>query len=105
LPVKKCLRRKQNQDKRHAENREAEDAPGEPKPFALTGKGPRENRKSERDHDREADDPESDEHLGVLGGEPNHAGRRFFGTLEHHQLERSFVRQRSAQQPVIQGVA
>jgi hypothetical protein len=94
--VKKCLCREQKQDERQAENRVAEDAPGAPEPFSVTGKRPCENRKPERDHDREADDPESDEHLGVLGREPNHAGGGFFGALEYHQLQRSVVRERSA---------
>jgi hypothetical protein len=103
--VKKCLSRKQKQNESQAENRVLEDLPGEAQPLAIAGESPREHRDAERDHDRKAEDPQDDDHLGILGREAHHARGSFLGPLEYHQLQRGGVGKRGAQQAVVERMA
>ena len=103
--VKKCLPRKQDQDKSHTENRVLEDLPGEAQPLAIACESPSEHRDPERDRDRKAEDPQGDDHLGILGREAHHPRGSFLGPLEYHQLQRGRVGKRGAQQAVIERMA
>lgn len=91
-PRQERLAGEQQQHKRERENPVFEDQPGDAQPLPIARQRPRQNREAERDHDREANDPESDEHLAVLGGEPHNPFGGFFGALEDHLFQRRRVR-------------
>ena len=100
--VKKCLPREQKQHHRQDVNPVLENPPGETKPLAIAGEGPGEHAAGQRDGERQTDQPEDSEHLGVLGGEANHARRRFLRALEHDFLHHGRVGEDGAQQLVVQ---
>ena len=84
--VKKCLPRDQNQDKRQGVNAVLENLPGEAKPLAIAGEGPCEHAGAQCHGERQANQPQNSQHLGVLCSEAHDPCWRFLRTLEHDFL-------------------